>query len=530
MKNNLAKSALWVTFSEILFNLSGFVIHSVLGRFLGPADYGRYGIIITLTTMVIILIGNGIPTAMAKYISEYFETNPRMVRVIKKQAIILQTIIIGGITIIFYFSIPLICKLLGDPTLIPLFKISTLIIPAFAAASFYFSYYTGLHKFNLQATLKTLRSVFRIIFVIGLAYLWKVEGSIAGYIIAPTSVFLVAFLVDKFYINKKIEASIESSMETSAKTQKNIASDNRSRSFVAATQDDTNFDWHKLTNYAWQVIIFFLAYELLISIDLYMVKGILRDDNLAGIYNAALTVGRIPYYIFYAMTIFLLPMISKSTSQNNQGETKKILAQALRIILLLLVPMIVLMAVYAKPILIDFYGAKYASGALSMAILEYGVGFLTIFYVMSFALNGAGKTKLVMNISIVGFAINAILNYILIKKYSITGSAIATSITSFIIALWILYYLWRDFGALVKIKTFLKIIFAAILMYAASLLFSKGEAVFIAWSIILFAFYLFILYILREIKKEDIEIIKNILTRKKKGEIQEELSGNGPEA
>jgi O-antigen/teichoic acid export membrane protein len=41
MSSNLAKSALWVTISEILFNLSGFVIHSVLGRFLGPADYGR---------------------------------------------------------------------------------------------------------------------------------------------------------------------------------------------------------------------------------------------------------------------------------------------------------------------------------------------------------------------------------------------------------------------------------------------------------------------------------------------------------
>lgn len=508
MSNNLAKSALWVTFSEILFNLSGFVIHSVLGRFLGPADYGRYGIIITLTTMVIILIGNGIPTAMSKYISEYFETDSRMVKIIKRQAIILQTIIIGGITVIFFFSIPLICKALGDPTLIPLFRISTLIIPAFAAASFYFSYYTGLHKFNLQATLKTLRSIFRIGFVIGLAFWWKVEGSIIGYIIAPFGVFLVAYLVDKFKVKKDLEAKIA----------------------IQNFSEEVSFDWKKLTNYAWQVVIFFLAYELLISIDLYMVKGILRDDNLTGIYNAALTVGRIPYYIFYAMTIFLLPMISRSTSQNNTEETKKILSQALRIMLLLLVPMIVLMSIYAKPILIDFYGAKYAPGAFPMSILEYGVGFLTIFYVMSFALNGAGKTKIVMSISIVGFFINAILNYILIKKYSITGSAIATTIASFVVAVWILYYLWRDFGALIKIKTFLKTIFAAGLMYLSSLLFSKGEISFIAWSIILFAFYLFVLYLLKEIKKEDLEIIKTLIFRKKREEVAQELSGTEPGA
>lgn len=507
MSNNIAKSALWVTFSEILFNLSGFIIHSVLGRFLGPADYGRYGIIITLTTMVIILIGNGIPTAMSKYISEYFETNPRMVKKIKSQAITLQAIIIGSITILFFFSIPLICKALGDPTLVPLFRISTLIIPAFAAASFYFSYYTGLHKFNLQAILKTLRSIFRIAFVIGLAYFWKVEGSIVGYIIAPGGVFLAAFFIDKFYISPQLEKRSE--------TQTGKAID---------------FDWKKLTNYAWQIIIFFLAYELLISIDLYLVKGILRDDNLTGIYNAVLTVGRIPYYIFYAMTIFLLPMISKSTAQNNHEETSKILGQSIRIMLLLLVPMIILMSVFAKPILIDFYGAKYSAGAFPMSILEYGVGFLTIFYVLSFAMNGAGKTKLVMNITIFGFIINTILNYILIKKYSITGSAIATTVTSFIIMVWMLYYLWKGFGVLIRLKTFLKMLIAAFLMYATSLFFPKGEISFIFWSIILFALYLFILYLIKEIKKDDLTIIKKIITRKKKERIQEELSGNEPEA
>jgi len=195
-------------------------------------------------------------------------------------------------------------------------------------------------------------------------------------------------------------------------------------------------------------------------------------------------------------------------------------------LLLLLVPMIVLMSIYAEPILLDFYGKKYLAGALPMSILEYGVGFLTIFYVMSFALNGAGKTKIVMWISIFGFFINAILNYVLIKKYSITGSAIATTIASFVIMIWILYYLWKEFEVLIKIKTLVKTLFAAALMYLASFLFSKGEIAFLGWSIILFAFYLFVLYILREIKKEDLEIIKSLIFRKKKEEVEQELSGN----
>jgi stage V sporulation protein B len=150
--------------------------------------------------------------------------------------------------------------------------------------------------------------------------------------------------------------------------------------------------------------------------------------------------------------------------------------------------------------------------------------------VMSFALNGAGKTKIVMWISLFGFALNAILNYILIRKYSITGSAVATTITSFIIMAWMLYYLWKDFGVLIRFRSLLKTIFAALLMYSASLFLSKGNVAFIFWSIILFALYLFILYLLREIKKEDLAILKEIIFRKKKEKVQEELSGTEPEA
>ena len=507
MSTNLAKSTFWLVVSEIIFNLSGYIIHSFVGRILGPADYGRYGLVVTLTTMVIVLIGNGIPTAMAKYISEIFETNPRLVLVIKKKAIILQSILIGAVTIIFFLCAPFISFILGDPSLTPLFRISTLIIPAFALASFYFSFYTGLHKFNVQSVLKTLRSVLKVVAIVGLAYAFRVPGSIVGYALAAFSVFLIAFSLDWFKYTPELKKA--------AKSQ-NLS--------LQAT-----FETKKLINYAWQIILFFLAYELLISIDLYLVKGILHDDYLTGIYNASLTVGRIPYYIFYALTIMLLPVVSKTTAVNNSEETNKIIGQSMRLMTILLVPSVILMSQFSRPIIKIFFSVKYIDAAYPMSILAYGVGFLTIFYVMSFVLNGAGKTKIPMWISIFGVAINTILNYILIRRYGIVGSAVATTITSFVAMLAILYYVKRDFGTIFKLKSLAKIIFAGVVMFGASSFFSKGEIIFMAWSIILFAGYLIILYALGEITKNDIDYIKQIATKKKKEvEIQEELSGNEP--
>lgn len=507
---HIAKSALIVTISEIIFNLSAFVIHAIVGRILGPADYGRYGLVVTLTTMVIILIGNGIPTAMAKYISEIFETNPRMVKIIKRQSMVLQTIIIGTLTILFFLAAPLLAKILGDPTLTNLFRISSLIIPAFAAASFYFSYYTGLHKFNIQSFLKISRSVFRIVFIIGLAYFFRVEGSVIGYIIAPASVFLIAYAIDKFIVDKEIRSKISGSLDYA--------------------RDDQIFPWKNLVNYAWQIVVFFLAYELMISIDLYLVKGILHNDHLTGIYNASLTVGRIPYYIFYALTVILLPVISTTTSQNNNKETQKIIGQSLRAMLILLVPAIILMVNFSRPIIKIFYSAEYIEAAYPMSILLWGVGFLTIFYVMSFVMNGAGKTKIPMYISIFGVVVNIILNCVLIKKYALVGSAIATSITSFVVMIFMLYFLYRDFKVLIRLRSLINISAAGAGTYFFATFFSKGEFIFLLWSLVILAFYFLILYLLDEIKKEDLIFLRNMIAKKKKEEIESELSGNEPGA
>ncbi len=500
MSNRLAKATFWIVVSEIIFNLSGFVIHSVVGRILGPAEYGRYALIITLTTMVIILIGNGIPTAMAKYISEIFTSNPPLIKIIKHQTIMLQSILIGLVTLIFFLAAPLIAKLLGDPTLTPLFRLSTLIIPAFAAASFYFSYYTGLHQFNIQASVKTARSLFRLIFIITLAYFFKVKGAIIGYITAPLAIFFLGLLIDKFKITpllKTREAQWKKQSSTNSPFLK------------------PNFDWHKLVNYAWQIILFFLAYELLTSIDLFMVKSILQSDFKTGIYNASLVIGRIPYYLFYALTVVLFPTISKTTAEKDTSQTTNIINQSLRLMIILLIPSIILMSVFSKPLINLFYSSRYALASAPMAILVWGIGFLTIYYVFCFIMSGAGKVKRPMIISLIGLVINIILNYFLIHQYGIIGSAIATSITAILITLVMLYYVWIDFKVKVDLKTLLKVSLAGIIIYFLSFFFSQSHFFFVLWSIILFAFYLLLLYIFQEIKKEDLFFFKGMFIKNK---------------
>ncbi len=247
-----------------------------MGRTLGPAEYGRYGLIITIATMIVVLIGRGVPVAMSKYLGEIYQTNPNEIKHIKKISAEIQIILIGLVTILYYLSAPLLADLLNDQTLTPLFKLSTLIIPAFAAASFYVYYFTGTHQFNIQSSLKFFRGLSKIFFIILLALLFQVKGAIIGHILAPLSVFLLAFSFDWKQKKKQKRFNLKEK-EKEIKTKQ--ISTEKANSHYSSKINITKLTHKALLNFAWPITLFMLFYEIMITIDLYMVKGLLQNDT-----------------------------------------------------------------------------------------------------------------------------------------------------------------------------------------------------------------------------------------------------------
>ncbi|MGK2848846.1 MAG: flippase [Minisyncoccota bacterium] len=487
-----SQAVVWLTISEIIFNLAGYFIHSFVGRILGPADYGRFSLVVTLTTMIIILIGNGIPTAMSKYLSEVFENEPERILGIKRQAIKLQIFLMFGVTVVFFFASPLIAWALSDMTLTPLFQLSSLIIPAFAAASFYFYYFTGLHFFRLQAILKTLRALGRVFFIILFAYFFGLKGALSGYIAAPLFVFLIALCADIFI------------------THRYFAVTKKPKTIPVA------FSGKTLLLYAGPLTFFLVFYELISTLDLYFVKSLLKDDYLTGIYSAAITVGRIPYYLFYALTIVLLPAISKTTAERKHKETESLVNTSLRLLVLLLFPLVTLLIVYAKQILHLFYGSAYAQAVQPMSIFAVGVGFLTVFYVLSFALNGAGLVKIPMRLTFFGFIGMIILNFLLIPKWGISGASLSTTLVSFFLMLGILFHTKLHFNVFLSIQTIVLSCCAVFFITMLSFILPDGTFNFFFSGAFLFILYFVFLKISGELRTEDMAPFLKLFRKKQK--------------
>jgi len=489
--SSLVAASFWLTLSELAFTFSGYITHAVLGRILGPAEYGRFGLIITFSTMIIVLIGRGVPVAMSKYLGEIISRpdQHREIPLIRNTAAWLQFFLVALLTISYYLLSPFFAAILKDPSLTPLFRLSSLIIPSFALASFYVYYFTGIQRFKFQALMKFIRSGAKILFIVGLGIAGGVPGAVLGQALAPLTVFFTAFWADPF---PKRTPSISASLKIK-------------RRLYAK----------KLLIFAWPIIVFMIFYELMISIDLYLVKALLQNDYQTGIYNAALTVGRIPYYAFYFLTIILLPKTAESVAAGVSEHTQNLLTKAFRFLFMFLAPTVALLSAFAPSAIRFFYGAKYTPAAPAMSILAVGLGFLTVFYILTFTLNGAGKNKIPMRMAIFGAILNAILNYLFISRWEIIGSALATSLTSFFVMAVLVFYAHSRLAAFFQFKAFMKYLFASVFIYwLAVTFFPQGRFIFILWSIILFTFYLLLLSILKEIKKEDWQYLITAIQKK----------------
>jgi len=388
-----------------------------LGRMLGVADYGRYSLVIGFTTMIILLAGRSIPTAMMKRISENIGNWSR-IRAIRRSAAFIQIIIITSLTVIFYILAPLIAKVFNDTSLTPLFKISALVIPAFAISSFHVLYFNGLKYFKAMTAMKIARGIFRIAWIVGLAYFIGLNGALYGSILAPLSVFVVAIIIEAFFI--KAEES-------------------------ERTRTREVYSYKKIFTYAGGFILFLVFYEFYIRADMYLIKAITGSDVNTGLYNAAFTIALIPYYVMFALTFILFPTMSDLAKKKDHMQIQKILKKVILFLFAILVPSAIFMALVPEFLVTIFFGDKFMAAAPLIPYMLGGTIFITIFFVLASVFNGASMTRIPASITAIALLFGITANIYFLPQYGINATAIIFSCTATFMGLTALLFAHQKF-------------------------------------------------------------------------------------
>jgi stage V sporulation protein B len=477
MKDNegLAKGSSYLILSRIVFLLSGYGVHIVAARKLGPESYGVIGIIISLMTVMNLFFISGFPKAAAKYLSENKKWNINLIKKARK----LQIVFLVIFFIIFLLLSPVIAYFLGDSSLTRYIIATVIVIPFYALFSLYSDgFLNGFRFFKKQAISSCIFSCSKFLLVVIFLFLgFQIIGVIAGYLIAACIGFIFALY---FFMNIEISGSL-------------------------------NFPTEKLISFALPTILFSICILLIFNIDLFLIKAVLKENLETGLYTSASMLARVPYFIFSGLAFALLPSISYSISKQKQVQTQNQIKKSIRYMCIILIPIIALVGATAKQLIILVYSKVYIDAASALQILIFGLGFLSFFNILAHIMMGSSKPKITVIIAVLTFGTAIILNLYLIPLYSIKGAAIATTIASFLGLCIIAIQVYRFHHALMKMITFVKVILCSLIigMIAFYVPFS-GIMLLVQYSLLLL-FYTALLWILKEINKKDIETIFHII-------------------
>ncbi|NCU41105.1 MAG: hypothetical protein EOM19_00040 [Candidatus Moranbacteria bacterium] len=481
----MGKSFFLLFFAEFLFYVSGYVIHMGAGRILGVEDYGRYSLIITLTILIANLIGAGLPIAMSKFISGFrSEKRDGFIFFVKKKIALWQgvfMIVLGGI---FFLLSPVFARVLGDDSLTFFFRLASGIIPLYGADLYYFYYYSGLKRFDIQAWLKCIRALLRVTVILALAFWFHLGGIITGYLLVPLLIFFIAWFIDVRYLKEF--------------TQKKDLS----------VVKDSQFSFSKTVSLASHAIVFLVLFEILVSFDMYILKYILGDDVLVGEYSASLTLARIPTFLFYALTILLLPTISEMSSVKDVKRSKEIIALVLKSMLIVTVPFLVIFSVYAESILTLLFGISFIGAKEFVPLFCLSMGLLTVLYVLAFAFIGAGRASIPVSLISLALILNIIFSFIFIERFGVIGALWVKIFISLGIVCGVLVAVWKVFGVLILLKDFVPIFVLGSIFYGIALFFGDSFWMLCTVGLFLSIAYLGILFSLGIISAKDKKIFQ----------------------
>lgn len=414
MKQSLRHGTIYLIAAQISFVLSGYATHIGLGRFLGPADYGVYAVVISLMTMVNLILSTGIPQAVSKYVAHGDGNELHVKRTAQKMQLFFSLILF----ILYYSFAGQLATLLNDPGMAPYLRLSSFIVPAYALHALFVGYFNGLKEYGKQSLMVILYSVFKIVFILGFALTsYALYGAITGFIISSVAVLVLGF----YFVHssdKRLPVSDNGHSMVSAKT---------------------------ILDFATPIVFYSVATNLIMSFDLFFVKAYLTDMD-AGIYSAVSTISKVPFYVIAGIYGALFPAISSMSVHNDRSQMTLQIIKSVKYSMLILVPSTLFVVLFSRQVLSFLFSDQYSAGSTALGVLTIGMGFFGLFSLFTTVINGSGQPRVSMIMSLLVLVLDIFLNQLFIPPYGVVGAAMATCVACLLGLVVSFLYVYRKFN------------------------------------------------------------------------------------
>jgi O-antigen/teichoic acid export membrane protein len=399
IKQTIFKNTFWLGVAEAASRVLKMVLMIYVARILGATEYGKFTFSLAFIALFSVFYESGLPLIVTREFSGEKEREKEFYSVLSLKIVLsLGALILIMIGSFFVTPDQVVRKVILILAIFSLISSFLVIIYAFFQARQRMEYQAW--ATILQAAVVTPVGIFVLLTfpsVINLSYSYLVSG-------------IVALIFVLFFSHFKV-------LPLRVLWQKTI--------------------WLKFLKMSWPVAfitLFGLIYTYISSV----MMGYMGYLTETGWYNAAYNIIQVVLLPASLISTSFYPVLSKFFKESKEKFQGTLQGQ-MKVMILLSFPLVAGGVALAAKIITFIYGAKFSPSILVFQIVILIVGFVFLSSPIHYLLIAVDQQKKVFYINAVGAVINVVLNLLLIPRFTLYGSAVATVITYFIMFILVVY-------------------------------------------------------------------------------------------
>ncbi len=260
-----------------------------------------------------------------------------------------------------------------------------------------------------------------------------------------------------------------------------------------------------------------LALSLLFGVIYFRIDTLmlsfLKDDLSVGIYNSAFQIIAALLFIPGVFLTAIFPLLS-SQYKLLKDSFLRTTDLAMKVILIIAIPIAFGMAVLAPRIIDLLYTPEYFDAAILLQILSFVMIIIFMNYVFYNIINSIDRHKIIAKVMGICFVVNIILNYFMIIRFDAFGAAIATLLANLLACFLYYWYIKKDIREIKLFVHMLKPLISGVLMVwvISQYLFDLSILLIVPMGA---AVYFISLLVLRTFKREEFRLVLEIVGIKK---------------
>lgn len=490
----LAESSVFVFVGLFFSKLFFYFYRLIVARYFGPEIYGLFSLALIIFLFLISFASFGFDQGVLRFVSFYLgKRQKNKVRYIFRYSakIFLFSSILAG-AFLFFSADFISANLFKNLELSIFLKIFSFLIPVYIFSNLFLSIIRAYEDIFWYSFISNIfQNIIKVLALILFIFIGiKINAVVFSYFLGILSMLLLGYFICKIKYPEIFEK-------------------------YSITKRDKTKTNKEFFNYSWPIMFFGIINLILYWIDSLSI-GFFKGITEVGIYNAAVPIVALLWFVPEIFMQMFFPLINKEVSRKNPLLIKELSKQVGKWIFILNLPIFIIMFLFPGVLINLLFGPEYIGAATSLKILSIGIFITSLSLPISQnILLSLGKSKLILLNLVIVSLFNLTFNWILIPIYGINGAAFSTTLATILLSLMLSLELKYFTSIIPTRKKVISIFVISLIPTTIVLLFKKVIQISIS-SLILIGFfflclYLFLIFITKCFDKKDIMILKGLL-------------------